>query len=91
MALAATGAKVDAIEECITSAYRIATEQGALFSRLRVALDAARIRTARGSPDPDYDELSAALASLEGAAATQIAAYPWTGMPLNLHMSHKRT
>jgi len=33
----------------------------------------------------------AALASLEGAAATQIAAYPWTGMPLNLQMSHKRT
>ncbi len=69
LALAAMGADAAAVDASLATAQRLAAVQGALHSRLRIALDALRIHQARGVPHPARHELSAALAAFPASAA----------------------
>ena len=78
-ALTAMGADAETIRVSIEIARRIAAEQGALSSRLRIALDAVRVHAGyfnsvhgdavHGLTKVERDELSAAVAAFPATAS----------------------
>ena len=68
VALAKAGSDAAMVDGSLAAAHGVATEQGALFSRLRTALEAARIEAARGAHAFARQGLAAALAAFPRSA-----------------------